>query len=239
MTAGVARDEERWRLIASGRIVLVNSQTERLFGHHRERLVGRSVDRMVPTRFRGRHGGYRAGYYKDPGVRALGSGLELYGLRADGSEFPVEISLSPLETEAGLLVANSIRDLSGRKRASHVLQSAHAALSAKTRQLEVANRVLEAFSYSVAHDLRAPLRGMLGFAQILIADYDDKLGVDGRDALAEITGNAKKMSGTKSLDLLMYVRMPVDFHEFAATARLITRFWVELSETAPLPRKAV
>jgi len=101
----------------NGLITVINAQTERMFGYSREELLGQPIETLVPTRFRDRHQHHRTGYFSDLRVRSMGSGLDLYGLRKDGSEFPVEISLSPLETEEGTLVSSAIRDVTERKRA--------------------------------------------------------------------------------------------------------------------------
>src|SRR5207249_4377536 len=98
-----------------GRIKLVNAQTEKLFGYSRLEILDQPVEMLVPSRFRAGHGQHRAGYSRDPRVRAMGAGLELYALRRDGTEFPVEISLSPIPTDEGMLVSSAIRDITAAK----------------------------------------------------------------------------------------------------------------------------
>lgn len=177
-----------------GLIQLVNSQTEKIFGYDRVEIVGQPIELLTPKRFRKKHVKHREGYHVEHPVRPMGIGLELYGLRKNGREFPVEVSLSPLETEDGLLVSAAIRDVTQRKRMEEDVQKLNEDLKKRAAQLETANKELEAFSYSVSHDLRAPLRSIDGFSHALLDDYSEQLPDEGRSYLERIRAAAQRMA---------------------------------------------
>ncbi|MGR9105946.1 MAG: sensor histidine kinase [Gammaproteobacteria bacterium] len=295
-----------------GIINLINTQTENWFGYSRDELLGRSVEQLIPERFRRLHAGHRKEYAHKPTVRPMGAGSVLHGLRKDGSEFPVEISLSPTQTAQGLLITCIIRDvsrsqlqiryqelmnnlpvgvyrntpgpegrylevnetmltifeaesaeelmahsvaelycdpsqralvsdkiiregsvkseetrlktlhgrefyaaitaavkkdangnlyfdgilkdISERKEDEQRIRELNESLSARTTELEAINRELEAFSYSVSHDLRAPLRAIDGFSRSLVNEYADRLDEKGRDRLHRVRAAAQRMA---------------------------------------------
>jgi len=143
-----------------GTIVLVNSQAEKIFGYARSELLGQKMEILLPDRYRGSHVGQRTGYFTNPRVRPMGAGLELFARRKNGEEFPVEICLSPLKTQQGLLVTSAIRDVTERKKIEKELKEAREAADA-------ANKSKSAFLANMSHEIRTPLAGILGYAEML------------------------------------------------------------------------
>ena len=171
-----------------GHIRVVNAQAVALFGHAREELIGKPVETLIPQRFRHGHPAHRREYTTESKARPMGgANMPLYGLRKDGSEFRAAISLSPVETEEGTWAITAVRDITAQENQQAALRRANEAAIA-------ANRELEAFSYSVAHDLRAPLRSLDGFSQALLEDYGDKLDEGGRDDLRRVRAAAQRMA---------------------------------------------
>jgi len=171
---------------AHGRILLVNAQTERLFGYYREELIGQPIEMLIPARYRTRHVGERKGYYADPHVRPMGVGLELNGLRKNGTEFPVEISLAPVTTVEGTFVSASIRDSTERKAFERRLQQLNAAL-------ERAGRAKDQFLATMSHELRTPLNAILGFTGTLLMQLPGPLNDEQRRQLEIVQSSARHL----------------------------------------------
>jgi PAS domain S-box-containing protein len=211
--AELRRAEQRFRALlesapdamvivdGSGQIVLVNAQTERQFGYTRDELLGRSLDTLLPERFRDRHQGQVSSYVNGPRARLMGEGPDLFGLRKNGEEFPVEIALSPIETAEGVLIGSSIRDVSERKRFEE-------ALTEKNIELENAAKGKDPFLASVSHDLRSPLHTIIGFADLLAEELKGPLNGEQKRFVQHILSDSQHL-----LDLINDV---LDFSKIQA-----------------------
>lgn len=153
----------------AGNMVLVNAEAERLFGYPRSELLGRPIEMLLPARFRTEHPHLRKHYFEHPQARRMGGdGRALVGMRKDGTEFPLDVGLSPLETEEGPLVLSAIVDRTE-------LQKSRDALEAKSRDLARSNADLEQFAYVASHDLQEPLRMIASYTELLGQRYQGQL----------------------------------------------------------------
>jgi PAS domain S-box-containing protein len=183
----------------AGEIVLLNTQSGRQFGYRRDELLGQKVKNIIPEGFAERLLADDLRSAEDALAQQIGTGIELTGKRKDGSEFPIEIMLSPLGSAEGILVTAAIRDITERKRHEDTLQE-------KNVQLQAAVDELEAFSYSVSHDLRTPLRAIDGFSRILLKQYGPILTEEPREYLQLVRDNTVQMVHLVD-DLLAFSRL--------------------------------
>jgi PAS domain S-box-containing protein len=182
-----------------GVMILVNAETERLFAYQPGELLNQKVEILIPERFRAAHPQTRAQFFAQPQARRMGEGRDLFGLRKDGTEFPIEIGLNPLRTDEGAFVLAAIVDLTERKRAEEQLRKSNEAL-------EESNLELRQFAFVASHDLQTPLRSISGFAQCLFEDYNRKLDDKANDYLGRIVKSVSRMQ-TLVDDLLSYSRV--------------------------------
>jgi PAS domain S-box-containing protein len=206
--------EERFKLVVEsapnamilankdGEITLINAQTEKLFGYHRNELIGSQLEILIPKQFGENHPHLRKSYFHSPSVRSMGAGRELFALRKDGTQFPVEIGLNPIETDQETVVLASIIDITERKK--------HEVLLA----LESKNKELEQFNYIASHDLQEPLRTVSNYIQILEEDFFDQLDPEAKSHLQTISRATLRMS--------VLVRTLLEFSRLGKNTKLVS-----------------
>jgi len=182
-----------------GNIALVNGETERLFGYNRKELVGKPVEILVPQRFQAEHPHYRRQFLDNPTTRRMGAGRDLYGIRKDGTEVPVEIGLNPIEAEEGIFVLSAIVDITERQRTEREIRRINAELLKK-------NEEIQQFVYTVSHDLKSPLVTCKGFVGVAREDLKEGHFEDVESSLDRVEHATDRM-GQLIQDLLQLSRI--------------------------------
>lgn len=185
-----------------GFIQLVNEQVRNIFGYSKEELLGQKIEILIPKRFHNNHSTHRTNFFEKPNMRPMGAGLELWGVRKSGEEFPVEISLSPIGSAENRFVTAAIRDISDRKMAEQALQES-------MRELNQKNKELAQFAYAASHDLQEPLRTVKSFVELLEKQYDGQFDERAAKYFRFISDASTRMSDLIK-DLLDYSRIGRD-----------------------------
>ena len=176
-----------------GDIIQVSPAIHQFFGYDADELLGKKIEVLIPHRFQHKHLQHRGQFNANPHPRSMGVGLDLFGRKKDGSEFPVEVSLSPFESEAGHFVIVFVIDNTIRKTQENALKAQKKELEALTHALKTSNKELENFAYISSHDLQEPLRKIRAFSDLLDEPESGNLSSEGKSYLERIQQSATRM----------------------------------------------